>query len=79
MALIFVSAIQIYEAFDGKWTVRYKSISDILISRFSGVNKCSQGRNIFMIEFDSSWYIISLIHISAEIPAYTVLFLKPYM
>ena len=66
---------------DGKWTVCYKSILDILISRFSGVNKCSQGRNIFMIEFNSSWYqifVISLIHISAEIPPYTVLFLKPY-
>ena len=39
---------------DGKWTIRYESILDILISRFSGVNKCSQGRNIFVIEFDSS-------------------------
>ena len=48
----------------GKWTIRYKSISDILISRFSGVNKCLQGRNIFVIDFGSSQYqkfVISLI------------------
>ena len=58
---------------DGKWTVRYESISDILISRFSGINKCLQGHNIFVIEFDSSQYqifVISLIHISAEFSAY---------
>ena len=41
---------------DGKWTIRYESISDILISMFSGVNKCSQGRNIFVIDFGSSRY-----------------------
>ena len=59
---------------DGKQTLCYKFISDILISRFSGINKCSQGHNIFAIEFDSSRYqifVISLICISAEIPAYT--------
>ena len=59
---------------DGKWTIHYKSISDILISMFSGINKCSQGRNIFMIDFSSSRYqkfVISLICISAEFPAYT--------
>ena len=59
---------------DGKRTISYESISDILISRFSGVNKCSQGHNIFVIEFDSSRYqifVISLIRISAEFPAYT--------
>ena len=59
---------------DGKQTICYESISDILISRFSGVNKCSQGRNIFVTEFDSSRYqifVISLIRVSAEIPAYT--------
>ena len=39
---------------DGKRTIRYESISDILISMFSGVNKCSQGRNIFVIDFSSS-------------------------
>ena len=58
---------------DGKWTVCYKSILDVLISRFSGVNKCSQGHNIFVIEFDLSQYqifVISLIRISTEIPAY---------
>ena len=57
----------------GKRTIRYGSISDILISRFSGINKCSQGRNIFVIEFDSSRYqifVISLICISAEFPTY---------
>ena len=57
----------------GKWTIRYESISDILISMFSGINKCSQGRNIFVIDFGSSRYqifIISLIHISTEFPAY---------
>ena len=58
---------------DGKQTIRYKSISDILISMFSGINKCLQGRNIFVIDFGSSQYqkfIISLICISAEFPAY---------
>ena len=57
----------------GKRTIRYESISDILISMFSGVNKCSQGRNIFVIDFGSSRYqifIISLIRISAEFPAH---------
>ena len=39
---------------DGKRTIRYESISDILISMFSGINKCSQGRNIFVIDFGSS-------------------------
>ena len=60
---------------DGKWTVRYKSILDILISRFSGVNKCLQGHNMFVIEFNSSWYqifVISLIRVSTEIPAYNI-------
>ena len=60
---------------DGKRTIHYESISDILISMFSGINKCSQGRNIFMIDCGSSWYqkfVISLICISAEFPAYTV-------
>ena len=60
---------------DSKWTIRYESILDILISMFSGVNKCSQGRNIFVIDFGSSWYqkfIISLICISAEFPAHSV-------
>ena len=60
---------------DGKQTIRYESISDILISMFSGVNKCSQGRNIFVIDFGSSRYqkfVISLIRISAEFPAYNV-------
>ena len=61
---------------DGKWTICYESILDILISRFLGVNKCSQGCNIFVIEFNSSWYqifVISLICISAEFPAYIAL------
>ena len=60
---------------DGKRTIHYESISDILISRFSGVNKCSQGRNIFVIDFGSSRYqifVISLIRISAEFPTYNV-------
>ena len=42
---------------------------------FSGINKCSQGRNIFVIDSGSSRYQIfeiSLIYISAEFPAYTV-------
>ena len=59
---------------DGKQTIRYESISDILISMFSGINKCSQGRNIFMIDFSLSQYqnfVISLICISAKFPAYT--------
>ena len=59
---------------DGKWTVHYKSISDILISMFSGINKCLQGRNIFVIDFSSSRYqkfVISLICISTEFPAYS--------
>ena len=59
----------------GKRTIRYKSISDILISMFSGVNKCSQGRNIFVIDFGLSRYqifVISLIRISAEFPTYIV-------
>ena len=58
----------------GKRTIRYESISDILISRFLGINKCSQGRNIFVIDFGSSQYqkfVISLICISAEFPTYT--------
>ena len=59
---------------DGKRTIRYESISDILISMFSGViQKHSQGRNIFVIEFNSSRYqifVISFIRISAEFPAY---------
>ena len=58
---------------DGKWTIHYESISDILISMFSGINKCLQGRNIFVIDFGSSRYqkfVISLICISAEFPAY---------
>ena len=38
----------------GTRTIRYKFISDILISMFSGINKCSQGRNIFVIDFGSS-------------------------
>ena len=61
---------------DGKQTIRYKSISDILISMFSGINKSSQGRNIFVIDFGSSRYqkfVISLICISAEFPAYNML------
>ena len=59
---------------DGKQTICYKSILDILILMFSGINKCSQGCNIFMIDFGSSRYqnfIISLICISAEFPAYS--------
>ena len=58
----------------GKRTIRYESISDILISMFSGINKCSQGRNIFVIDFGSSRYqifVISLIRISAEFPAHS--------
>ena len=60
---------------DSKRTIRYKSISDILISMFSGINKCSQGRNIFVIDFGSPRYqkfVISLICVSAEFPAYNV-------
>ena len=60
---------------DSKRTIRYESILDILISMFSGINKCSQGRNIFVIDFGSSQYqkfIISLICVSAEFPAYIV-------
>ena len=59
---------------DGKRTICYESISDILISMFSGINKCLQGHNIFVIDFSSSRYqkfIISLICISAEFPAYS--------
>ena len=59
---------------DGKWTARYKSISDILISRFLGIIECLQGHNIFIIDFSLSQYqifVISLIRISAEIPTYT--------
>ena len=41
---------------DGKWTIRYESISDILISMFSGINQK---------------FIISLICVSAEFPAYS--------
>ena len=74
MAKIFVSAIRIYEVFwDGKRTICYESISDILISMFSGINKCSQGRNIFVIDFGLSRYqkfVISLICVSAEFPTY---------
>ena len=58
---------------DGKWTIRYESISDILISMFSGISKCLQGRNIFVIDFGLSQYqkfVISLICVSAEFPAY---------
>ena len=72
---ICLSYTNLWGILDGKWTIRYKSISDILISMFSGVNKCLQGRNIFVIEFDSSRYqifVISLIRISAEFPAYNV-------
>ena len=60
---------------DGKQTIRYESISDILISMFLGINKCSQGHNIFVIDFGSSRYqkfVISLICISAEFPTYTI-------
>ena len=60
---------------DSKRTIRYKSISDILISMFSGINKCSQGRNIFVIDFGSPQYqkfVISLICVSAEFPTYNV-------
>ena len=60
---------------DSKRTIRYESISDILILMFSGVNKCLQGRNIFVIDFGSSRYqkfVISLIRISTEFPAHTV-------
>ena len=59
---------------DGKRTIRYESISDILISKFSGINKCLQGRNIFVIDFGSSQYqkfVISLICLSTEFPAYS--------
>ena len=59
---------------DGKRTIHYKSISDILISMFSGINKCLQGRNIFVIDFSSSRYqkfVISLICISTEFPTYS--------
>ena len=62
---------------DGKRTIHYKSISDILISMFLGINKCSQGHNIFVIDFGSSRYqkfVISLIYISAEFPAYNGVF-----
>ena len=58
---------------DGKRTICYESISDILISMFSGINKCLQGQNIFVIDFGSSRYqkfVISLICVSAEFPAY---------
>ena len=41
---------------DGKRTIRYKSISDILILMFLGINKCSQGWNIFVIDFGSPQY-----------------------
>ena len=41
---------------DSKRTIHYESILDILISMFSGINKCSQGRNIFVIDFGSSRY-----------------------
>ena len=63
---------------DGKRTIRYKSILDILISMFSGINKCSQGRNIFVIDFGSSRYqkfVISLICVSAEFPTYNTVIL----
>ena len=49
---------------DGKRTICYESISDILISMFLGINKCSQGRNIFAIDFGLPRYqkfVISLI------------------
>ena len=58
---------------DSKWTIRFESISDILISMFSGINKCSQGRNIFVIDFGLPRYqkfVISLICVSAEFPTY---------
>ena len=61
---------------DSKRTICYESISDILISMFSGINKCSQGRNIFVIDFGSPRYqkfVISLICVSAEFPAYNEL------
>ena len=41
---------------DGKWTICYESISDILILMFLGINKCLQGHNIFVIDFGSSRY-----------------------
>ena len=61
---------------DSKRTIRYESISDILISMFLGINKCSQGRNIFVIDFGLPRYqkfVISLICVFAEFPAYNVL------
>ena len=60
---------------DGKRTIRYESISDVLISMFSGIIERSQGRNIFVIDFGSSRYqifVISLIRVSAEFPAHSV-------
>ena len=72
---IHLSYTKLRGILDGKRTIRYESISDILISMFSGINKCSQGHNIFVIDFGSSRYqifVILLIRISAEFPAYTV-------
>ena len=73
---IHLSYMNLQGILDGKRTICYESISDILISMFSGINKCSQGCNIFVIDFGSSRYqkfIISLICISAEFPAYSSL------
>ena len=61
---IHLSYTDLQDDLDGKWIAHYKSILDILISMFSG-----------MIEFDSSRYqifVISLIRISVEIPAYNI-------
>ena len=70
---IRLSYMNLQGILDSKRTIRYGSISDILISMFLGINKCSQGRNIFIIDFSSSQYqkfVISLICVSAEFPAY---------
>ena len=71
---IRLSYMNLRSILDGKRTICYESISDILISVFSGINKCLQGHNIFVIDFGSSRYqifVISLIYISAEFPAYS--------
>ena len=70
---IRLSYMNLQGILDGKWTIHYESISDTLISMFSGINKCSQGHNIFVIDFSLSRYqkfVISLICVSAEFPAY---------
>ena len=62
------------DVLDGKRTTCYESILDILISMFLGVIQTFAGSYIFVIEFDLSRYqifVISLICISAEIPAYS--------